>query len=162
MKGGIGMKFRKSLKLNVTAFSVFFVLILAACAPIQLIAPYDERIDNGVTELQKSTTTFFVKIERQKGSDKNDYQNHVKFYDESKVSTKSLLIRAGATAQNEKTEGQIDLLMQKYNKLEEQHKKFGLKIDTIPTLESSFNQIFRSILTLEVAKKELKEKKKGD
>ena len=154
------MKFRKSLKLNVTAFSVFFVLILAACGPIQLIAPYDERIDNGVTELQKSTTTFFVQIERQKGSDKNDYQNHVKFYDESKVSTKSLLIRAGATAQNEKTEGQIDLLMQKYNKLEEQHKKFGLKIDTIPTLESSFNQIFRSILTLEVAKKELK--KKGD
>ncbi len=156
------MKFRKSIKLNVTAFSVFFVLTLAACAPIQLIAPYDERIENGVTELQKSTTAFFVKIERQKGSDKNDYQNHVKFYDESKVSTKSLLIRASATAQNKKTEGQIDLLMQKYNKLEEQHEKSGLKINTIPTLESSFNQIFRSILTLEVAKKELKEKKKGD
>ena len=156
------MKFRKSIKLNVTAFSVFFVLTLAACAPIQLIAPYDERIENGVTELQKSTTAFFVKIERQKGSDKNDYQNHVKFYDESKVSTKSLLIRASATAQNKKTEGQIDLLMQKYNKLEEQHEKSGLKINTIPTLESSFNQIFRSILTLEVAKKELKEKKKAD
>lgn len=156
------MKFRGLLKVNAAAFSVLFVLTLASCAHIQLIAPYDERIENGVTELQKNTTAFFVKIERQGGSDKNDYKNHIKFYDDSKVSTKSLLIRAGATAQNKMTEEQITLLMQKYKYLEEQHMTIGLTPYTISTLESSFDQIFRSILTLEVAKKELGEKKKGD
>jgi len=156
------MKFRGLLKVNVAAFSVLLILTLLSCAPIQLIAPYDERIENGIKELQKNTTEFFVKIERQGGSNKNDYKNHVKFYDNSKVSTKSLLIRAGATAQNEKTEGQITSLMDKYKSLEEQHKKIGLTLNTIPSLESSFDQIFRAILTLEVAKKELIDKKKGE
>jgi hypothetical protein len=150
------MKFRELLKLSVAAFSVLFVLILASCAPIQLIAPYDERIENGITELQKSTTTFFVKIERQGGSDKRDYKNYVKFYDDAKVSTKSLLIRAGATAQNKMTEEQISLLIKKYKSLEDQHKTIGISPYTIPVLESSFDQIFRTILTLEVAKKEEK------
>ncbi|MBT9166876.1 MAG: hypothetical protein DDT19_00200 [Syntrophomonadaceae bacterium] len=62
------------LKVNAAVFSVLFVLILVACGHIQLIAPYDERIENGVTELQKNTTAFFVKIERQGGSDKDDYK----------------------------------------------------------------------------------------
>jgi hypothetical protein len=103
-----------------------------------------------------------VKIERKGGSDKNDYNNYTKFYDDSKISTKSLLIRAAAIAQNEKTEQQIKLLMEKYKSLEEQHKAIGLTPHTIPSLESSFDQIFRAILTLEVAKKELTEKKKGE
>lgn len=153
------MKFRGLLRVNAAVFSALFVLILVACGHIQLIAPYDERIENGITELQKNTTAFFVKIERQGGSDKDDYKNHVKFYDDSKVSTKSLLIRAGAAAQNEKTQGQINLLMEKYKSLEEQHKTVGLTPYTIPSLESSFDQIFRYILILEIGKKELSEKK---
>ena len=68
----------------------------------------------------------------------------------------------GALTKNKKTEKQILLLIQKFELLEKQHKTTGLTPYTIPTLESSFDQIFRSILTLEVAKKELNGKKKGE
>jgi hypothetical protein len=153
------MKLRELQRLGFVAFLILLLLAVVSCVHVQLIAPYDERIEKGVTELQKNTTEFFVKIERKGGSNKNDYNNYIKFYDDSKVSTKSLLIRAGAIAQNEKTEQQIKLLMDKYKSLEEQHKTIGLTPYIIPPLESSFDQIFRAILTLEVAKKELTEKK---
>ncbi len=156
------MKPRYLKKYGVLLLLTSFLLTIAACAHIQLTAPYDERIDKGVTELQKNTTEFFVGIERKGGSDKIDYKNYFKFYDDSKVSTKSLLIRAGAIAQNKQTEGQLTLLMAKYKLLEEQHKTIGLTPYTIAPLESSFDQIFRTILTLEVAKKDPGEKKKGE
>lgn len=156
------MKSRQLRKFGVLVLLIFFVLTIAACAHIQLIAPYDERIDKGITELQKNTTEFFVGVERKGSSDKNDYKNYVKFYDDSKVASKSLLIRAGAIAQNKKTEQQIKILIEKYKTLEEQHKTIGLSSQTIPPLESSFDQIFHAILTLEVAKKEPTDKKKGE
>ena len=84
-------------------------MLIASCTHIQLIAPYDERIENGVTELQKNTTEFFVAIERNGGSDIADYNNHTKFYDDSKVSAISILIRAGATAKNEKNDKTTEL-----------------------------------------------------
>jgi hypothetical protein len=144
--------------LSIAALTIL-CLVLASCAHISLIAPYDERIEKGITELQKETTAFFVKVERQGGSNKDDYSKHTEFYDKSKVATKSLMIRAGATAQNKRTEQQIKLLMEKYDKLENQHKTEGLTSYTVAPLESSFDDIFRAILTLEVAKKDLKEKK---
>ncbi len=156
------MKVGRLSNLHLATFAILFSIILASCASVQLIAPYDERIEKGITELQKNTTTFFVKVERQGGSDINDYKNHTEFYDHSKVATKSLFIRAGATAQNKKTEEQILLLMQKFELLEREHKDSGLTPNTIPTLESSFDQLFRSILTLEVAKRELNGTKKGE
>ena len=39
------------------------------CGSVTVIAPYDQKIDDGVTNLQKSTAEFFTKIERQGGSD---------------------------------------------------------------------------------------------
>jgi hypothetical protein len=134
-----------------------FLVTLASCAPVRLIAPYDERIEKGVTALQKDTTAFFTKIDRQGGSDQNDYKNHVAFYDKSRVGTKSLLIRAGAVPKNEQTEKQLEALMEKYRSMEEQHKTQGLSQSVIPSLESSFDQAFRAILTLEIAKKKLVE-----
>ena len=110
------MKIRKLSNLYAPTLAILFIMIFASCASIQLIAPYDERIEKGTTELQKNTTTFFVKVERQGGSDINDYKNHIEFYDNSKVATKSLLIRAGATAQNKKTEKQMLLVSCENNK----------------------------------------------
>ena len=150
------MKRRILSNLRVVSALMILCLILASCAHVTLIAPYDERIDKGISELQKNTTAFFVKIERQGGSDKEDYKHYIQFYDDSKVAVKSLLIRAGATAQNEKTEGQVKALMDKYNSLENQHMTVGLTSYTIPITETSFDLIFRAILALEVAKKDLK------
>ena len=149
---------KKGILLNLRVVTALTILcmILASCAHVTLIAPYDERIEKGITELQKNTTAFFVKIERHGGSDKEDYKHYIQFYDDSKVAVKSLLIRAGATAQNEKTESQIKALMEKYDSLENQHRTVGLTSYTIPITETSFDVIFRAILTLEIAKKDLK------
>lgn len=144
--------------LHITALAVFCI-IFASCAHVTLIAPYDERIEKGITELQKDTTAFFVKIERQGGSNIEDYNKHTEFYDKAKVTVRSLMIRAGATSQNEITKQQIQILMEKYDTLENQHKTTGLTPHTIKPLETSFDVIFRTILTLEVAKNNSKNKK---
>jgi len=148
----------KTMHLRTLRYFVLIILLglpIAACTHIQLIAPYDERIEKGITELQKNTTEFFVEIERKDGSDTEDYKNYIEFYDDTKVATRSLLIRAGAVAYNETTEAQIKKLMDKYKKLEKQHTEVGLSAHTVPLLEASFDQCFRAILILEVAKEEL-------
>ena len=66
-----------------TLLAVAFLLSMGAlgCGSVTVIAPYDQKIDDGVTNLQKSTAEFFTKIERQGGSNREDYKNHTKFYD---------------------------------------------------------------------------------
>ena len=70
-----------------TLLAVALLLLIGAfgCGPVTLIAPYDQKIDDGVTNLQKSTAEFFTKIERQGGSKPEDYKNYTKFYDDAKV-----------------------------------------------------------------------------
>ena len=45
-----------------TLLAVALLLLTGAfgCGPVTLIAPYDQKIDDGVTDLQKSTAEFFT------------------------------------------------------------------------------------------------------
>lgn len=135
---------------------ILLSLALSSCAHVQLVAPYDERIEKDVVALQESTTRFFVMLERQEGSTQQDYPKHIVFYDNAKVVTRGLLIRTRAVPTNEKTAEQVQLLAEKYRSLEEQHRTRGLSLAVSRTLEPSFDQIFRAILALEIGKKELK------
>ena len=140
----------------------FFVLIgLVGCGSIRLIAPYDQRTDDAVTNLQKSTADFFVRVERQGGSSAQDYKNQTKFYDDAKVMLSGILVRANAISNNEKTVQQLEILKQQYQQLEQQNKTIGISQSAIPQLESAFNRTFTAILTLEVAKKEPKAEEAG-
>ena len=136
-------------------------LILAigvvGCAPIQLIAPYDQKTDEGVTNLQKMTAQFFTRIERQGGSTPDDYKNQTKFYDDARVALSGVLVRSQALAQNDLTVQQIEILQQQFQKLEQDHKTMGISQAMVPQLEKAFNRTFTAILTLEVAKKEPKQ-----
>jgi hypothetical protein len=139
----------------VTLLAVAFLLSVGAlgCGSVTLIAPYDQRIDDGVTNLQKSTAEFFTKIERQGGSNREDYKNYTKFYDDAKVTLSGLSVRASAFANNNLTTEQLVVLSEQFRDLEQTHMKIGVSREAVPEYEKAFNRTFTAILTLEIAKK---------
>ncbi len=150
------MHIYKIRKFDATAFAVAFFLTIGVvgCGSVTLIAPYDQKIDDGVTGLQKSTAEFFTKIERQGGSRPEDYKNHIKFYDDAKVALSALTVRANALTNNSITAKQLEVLGQQFHDLEETHMNSGISRASVPQYEKAFNRTFTAILTLEVAKKQ--------
>jgi hypothetical protein len=138
-----------------TLLAVGFLLLMGAfgCGPVTLIAPYDQKIDDDVTNLQKSTAEFFTKIERQGGSTREDYKNYTKFYDDAKVTLSGLSVRANAFTNNKLTTAQLEVLSEQFRLLEETHMKIGVSREAVPEYEKAFNRTFTAILTLEIAKK---------
>ena len=127
-------------------------LTLASCTTVHLIAEYDKKLDDGLMALQRKTETFLVKLERGVETPESAYSRHQDFYDEVKVDLSALKVRADALAANALTAGQIELLQDSFQKLEEQHQR-GIKRAMIESLRRSFNSQFTAILKLEIAKK---------
>jgi hypothetical protein len=146
----------KELHGSLMGFSLVLALGMLGCSAIQFIAPYDQKIDDGVTNLQKMTAEFLTKIERQGGSTPDDYTNHAKFYDDATVVLSGIHVRASAIPHNAITTQQLELLRTQFQNLEEDHQKIGIEQGGVPLLESAFNRTFRAILELEIAKKEPK------
>ena len=157
------MKMQRSKQMRSLIIALCLILLIGVlgCAPIQLIAPYDQKTDESVTNLQKMTAQFLTQIERQRGSSPEDYRNQTKFYDDAKVMLSGILVRAQALTKNIKTVQQIEILQQQFQKLEQDHKTIGISQAAVPQLERAFNRTFTAILTLEVAKKELKQEEAG-
>lgn len=128
------------------------MITLVGCISVRLIADYDRKIDDGITELQKKTEAFLIKMERIAELPEGTYAKHIGFYDEVKVDLSALKVRADAVALNDVTSQQIELLQDSFRKLEEQHQK-GLKRVMIESIRQSLNSQFTAILKLEVAKK---------
>ena len=141
------------VKVCIIALCLILSFGIFGCSSIQLIAPYDQKTDAGVTDLQKKTAEFFTQIERKGGSKPGDYKNHTQFYDDVKVSLSSLVVRSSAISLNTQTTKELDILTQQYQQLEQDDKKQGIPQAAVPQYEAAFNRTFTAILTLEVAKK---------
>ncbi len=126
-------------------------LTVSGCS-IRLIADYDQKIDDGVTALQKKTEAFLIKLERTCQKPEGEYSNHVSFYDEAKVELSALQVRADAIALNKLTSEQLEALRNSYDKMEEQH-KLGFTPIVVAKTRDILNTHFTAILKLEVAKK---------
>ena len=131
---------------------VLLGLAASGCMSVKLIADYDQKIDEGVTALQKKTEAFLVKLERTCQAPEGAYAQHVGFYDDLKVELSSLQVRADAIALNKLTSQQLDLLRDSFDKMEAQHKK-GFTPILVAETRKPLNTIFTAILKLEVAKK---------
>ena len=116
---------------------------------VQLIADYNKKIDDGVTDLQKKTDTFLVKLEREP----EPYSKHTDFYDDATVQLSLLKTRADAIALNSQTSKQIDELKASFTEMEANDKKGNLRPATIPTVQDALDKQFTAILKLEEAKK---------
>ncbi len=131
------------------AVVVAVTMACGGCASVQLVADYNKKIDDGVTDLQKKTDSFLVKLER----DPEPYSKHTVFYDDAKVQVSLLKTRADAIALNSLTSRQIDELKASFTELEANDKKGNLRPITIPTVQDALDRQFTAILKLEEAKK---------
>ena len=126
-------------------------LTVSGCS-IRLIADYDQKIDDGVTALQKKTEAFLIKLERTCQRPEGEYSNHISFYDEAKVELSALKVRADAVALNKLTSEQLKDLQNSFEKMEEQH-KLGFTPIVVAKTRDILNTHFTAILKLEVGKK---------
>ena len=81
------------------------------------------------------------------------YDNHKKFYQDSKVTISAIEVRAKAIPKNTITIEQIGLLKDSLDKLEKLHKLGCFSAGQVENLRNSFNTSFTAILKLELAKK---------
>ncbi len=131
---------------------IFFCISLAGCN-VKLVSSYDEKTDQAVTTLQRKIETFFVQIESQVGLPECEYDNHIGFYQETKVSISAIEMRARAIPQNDITVQQVQLLKSSLESLEKLHKLGCLSGGQVTNLQSNFNTHLTAILKLELAKK---------
>lgn len=146
-------------------------LVLAACGPIKLASDYDEKLDQGVTDVQKKVEGLLTKIER---STKNPSMSYVASdYSAIKEDLNVLITRAEATPKNEVTVKQLYTLGQALldsppsapeelklpvappgNSLQKRHSlAIELKSDDVTELRTILRVNFRAILKEELAKK---------
>jgi hypothetical protein len=129
--------------------------LLAGC--VTLIAPYDAKIDDMATSLQRKIRT---EIETLAASSKPDclYQNHVSFYRDVRVDLSALSVRAAAHAQNELTIGQVTEATGALADLEALDVKKAARgecigPDELQPIGRAFDSMTGAIVKLEMAKK---------
>jgi len=127
--------------------------VISPGCSLELISSYDETTDKTVTALQKKVESFFVTVESQEGLPECSYDNHKKFYEETKVEISAIEVRARALPKNEITTKEVELLKDSFSKLEQLHKISCLSKEQIQALRIAFNSSFTAILKLELAKK---------
>jgi hypothetical protein len=137
----------------IVAMCLVLGVSLLGCPKVQLIAPYDQKIDQGVTDLQKQTAEFLIGIESQGGSKPGEFETHQKeFYNPTKVALSGLIVRSKARPLNTETSNQLELLKELFEKLELADKKHGISARAAALYETQFNQSFGYILSLEMKK----------
>lgn len=131
---------------------LLMILAFTGCVNVKLIAEYDSQIDQSVTEFQKKTEEFMIKMERKIGKPEASYESNVQFYDDMKIILSGIQVRANAIPKNEKTIEMLKLLSENLDKLESAH-KMGLKANDILPARSAMNIGCTAILKLELAKR---------
>ena len=127
------------------------VLLLSSCSLVS-VSPYDSSADKAITKLHKQTAEFFAEFTK---ADELGcgYSHHLPFYQNSKVSISSLLVRARAMADNHITVSQLELLSSSYANLAQLHQLGCFTLAQVNELWVSFDASFSAILKLELAKK---------
>jgi len=143
--------YKKSI-LQVFFVSLALIIALSGCS-IKLFSSYDENTDKAVTQLQKDFETFFVKVDSQAGLPECKHENHVKFYQDTKVAISGIEVRTRAISKNNITVKQIGLLKDSLTSLEKLHKLGCFTTEEVENLRSNFNTSITAILKLELAKK---------
>jgi hypothetical protein len=126
---------------------------LATCSRVALIASYDEQIDQSATALQKRMDAFLTSLSEKGTGPQAKYEANKEFYAEYGVDLRSLLIRAQSWPKNKLTEDQLTLMLANLEQLKIAHADAPLSAEAIKTFRDLFNQGWRVILTLELAKK---------
>ncbi len=128
------------------------LLALSGCSLVA-ISPYDSSADKAITKLHKQTAEFFADSSKASDEPGCGYPHHLRFYQNSKISMSSLLVRARAMADNSLTVSQLKVLSSSYVNLAQLHQLGCFTPAQVSELWGSFDASFSAILKLELAKK---------
>ena len=132
--------------------SVALAFVLSACS-ISLISNYDEQIDRAATVLQKQMDAHLTRLEAGSGADAT-FESNKRFYQDYLVDLRSVELRASTHPENQQSLGQYRLMIRNLEDVRSTHETEGtLSLAYIDTVRELFNQGWRAIITLEVAKK---------
>jgi len=134
---------------------VFIAISLSSC--VTLMAPYDEKIDEMTTSLQRKISTELESLSAAQSPDCL-YPNHASFYRDARVDLSALEVRAEAHQLNDLTIGQIRELRGALDDLDKLHQHASaasrcMQANEFPDLQRGINQITTAIVKLELAKK---------
>lgn len=137
------------------AWRVLLALLLALLigCEITLISKYDPMIDTSATALQKEMDTFLTGLETTAGMPEADYTQHEQFYSDYLVELRSVLVRAESHPKNEITAKQLRLMIDSLEQLRVVHQAGPIDTSPVSTMRDLFNQGWRAVITLELAKK---------
>ena len=126
-----------------------------ACAPVRLVAEYDEQIDQSATRLQREMDAFLTEMEfLPDGHAGKTYAERERFYLNYAVNVRALKARATALQQNSITVRQLDLMEDSLERLRRLHQSQNtLSAAAIASSRTLFNTAWTAILTFELAKK---------
>lgn len=132
---------------------VMLILSLFSCTSIRLISAYDEITDKAVTVFQEKVSRFFVKLDRNIGTDKAAYPQNQSFYDDARVDLNTLQIRTNAIDNNKLVQDQVTSLTQMINDLEKLHRLgFSSREELVP-IQNAFNSAFTALTKLQMGLK---------
>jgi len=123
----------------------------------RFISDYDEIFDKAVTDTQKKTDGFLLKLQDDRARERK-YAVAKPIYEDILNDIHSLKVRAqanNAQSLNQKTIDQINFLEANFQKIQAQHEKTpnGPSVAFVRDAEDSVDIQFESILKLEIAKK---------
>lgn len=128
--------------------------LVAGCSHVQLISPYDETTDRMVTALHKSTAEVLDELET---APTPGFAAMSKRYSGLKSELRAVQLRNEARPKNKLTIAQLQEFKANVDKLEKAHREGLMAPVMVQPMRDAFDQTFRAILTLELAKKELNE-----
>ncbi len=141
-----------------TSYLLLPLLITAfVSCKVTLIAPYDEITDKVVTEMQETTSTFFVKLESEPDNAELKYENQKKFYQQLKVKAATVRIRNSAIDKNKIIISMINELEANIGRLETLHKgkTNGLLLpEEVQLLKGAFETQYGAIIKFLMALKQ--------
>ncbi len=134
-------------------FIFIFIFVFQNCTSLKLISDYDDITDNAVMSMQEKVSRYFIKLNREIGTPKANYENYINFFDEAKVDLNNLKIRTDAIEKNDITQKIVKELSNMIETTEKLHQLgFNSNLEIIP-IQNNFNIAFTSIVKLQMALK---------
>lgn len=130
--------------------SITLLIMLTLGCAVTLISRYDEQIDKKATELQQKMDRFLTGLDV---AGQATYAQSKDFYEEYLIELRSILVRAQSRPKNSITEQQLGFMIKNLRELRTMHEAGRLEKETINTTRDLFNAAWRSVITLELAKK---------
>jgi hypothetical protein len=150
---GARRAFRPRARSGAVAGLALLVAVAAFGCAVRLISDYDREIDRAATRLQREMDTFLTRLEVASGTPAAGYAPHAGFYPDYLVALRSVLVRAQSHPQNRITEEQLLLMIDSLEQLRLAHEAGPLDPAAIRAARNLFNQAWRAIITVELAKK---------